>query len=147
MKFLPKNLASLLIENKTALCAVYHKNDHVVNLSFPYNLKLLNTKPYFVSELNAPSRFTRLIELALDFQFQIHQKFIKKSILHFPTLQTFTISRKSHVNIRLVSCVLASNPTVIAVSRYYQAFYKSLESLYQSLSHVKLLNVSYQNRF
>jgi hypothetical protein len=147
---LTKKLTSLLIENKTALRAVYHKNEHAANLSFPDNLELLSTQCHlFFSELNAPlsQRFTRLIELALDFQSQIHQKFIKKSLLHFPALQTFTISGKVDINIGLIRCILESNPTVTAVSIYYQGFYENLDSLYQSLSHVKLLNISYQNQF
>jgi hypothetical protein len=44
---LTKKLASLLIENKTALRAVYHKNEHAVNMSFSDNLELLSTQCHF----------------------------------------------------------------------------------------------------
>ena len=88
-----------------------------------------------------------MVELALDFQVQIHRNFIKKSILQFPTLQTFTVSGKVNINIRLVRCILESNPTVNALFIYYHGYYKDLEPLYQSLSHVKLLNLTYENRF
>ena len=147
---LNKKIASLLIENKTALRAVYYRNEHVVDLSFPHHLKFLNTHSHiFFSHLNAPlsKRFTMLVELALDFQVQIHQNFIEKSILHFPALQTLTVSGKLDINIDLISCILESNPTVTTLSLYYHGFYEDLESLYQSLSHVKLLNISYQTQF
>ena len=146
---LNKMLALLLIENKKVLRTVYYKNDHVVDLCFPYDLTLLNTQSQsFFSELNAPlsQRFAMLIELVLEFQVQIHQNFIEKSILHFPALQTLTVSGKLDININLIRCILESNPTVTTLSIYHHGFYEDLESLYQSLSHVKLLNISYQTR-
>ena len=147
---LTNKIASLLIENKTSLRTAYYKTDHVVDLSFPDHLQFLDTQSHiFFSELNAPfsQRFAMLIELALDFQVQIHQNFIEKSILHFPALQTLTVSGKLDINIDLIRCILESNPTVTALSLYYNGFYEDLESLYQSLSHVRLLNISYQTRF
>jgi len=149
-KALNKKLASLLIENNTRLRAVYYKTPHVANLRFPDEVRFLSTQSHiFFHRLNAPlsQRFARLVELALDFQVQIHRNFIKKSILQFPTLQTFTVSGKVNINIRLVRCILESNPTVNALSIYYHGFYEDLEPLYQSFSHVKLLNMTYENRF
>lgn len=54
---------------------------------------------------------------------------------------------KLDINIDLIRCILESNPTVTTLSLYYHGFHEDLESLYQSLSHVKLLNISYQTRF
>ncbi|CDO56714.1 hypothetical protein, no similarity [Geotrichum candidum] len=92
---LTKKIFSLLIENKTSLRTAYYKTDYVVDLSFPDHLQFLDTQSHiFLSELNAPfsQRFDMLIELVLEFQVQIHQNFIEKSILHFPALQTLTVS-------------------------------------------------------
>lgn len=140
-------IPSLLIENKTSLRAVVLMDSHVWNVCFPDNLELLHTQSgIFFSELyiSPTNKFTKLIELNLKFEFQVHQKFIKKLTLHLPTFQALTISVELYINIGLIHCLLESNPTVTTLSIYYQGFQEIFELLYQSMSHVKVLNLIYQ---
>ena len=145
---LTKELTTILFEHNPNLRKVEIENIGSRYLDFPSNLEMLITGAYPIfSKFNLPlgQKFTNLIELGLDFQSQIDNKYIKTNLLHVPTLQTLRISGQLLQNIDLISCFLESNPTITSLLMYFNGNYEHLEPLYRNMSNIKLLDISYRS--
>ena len=120
----------------------------ITHLNFPDNLELLKVgsrSSFWDLKIPLSQQFLRLAELNLDFHAQINEKYIDRKLLHLPILKTLKVSGVVYLNTKLICGILESNPIVAAFSIYTMELYESLESLYRNMSHVKLLDISYQN--
>lgn len=120
----------------------------ITHLNFPDNLELLKVgsrSSFWDLKIPLSQQFLRLAELNLDFHAQINEKYIDRKLLHLSILKTLRVSGVVHLNTKLICGILESNPIVAAFSIYTMELYESLESLYRNMSHVKLLDISYQN--
>ena len=143
-----QELATLLIENNPGLRVLYCDDSNVTYINFSRNLELLKvgSRPFFWSlKIPLSQQFPRLIELYLNFQAHIDEKYINGKLMHLPTLKTLRVSGVVYMNTKLICCLLESNPTVTVFSIYTKDPYELLESLYRNMSHIKLLDISYQN--
>jgi hypothetical protein len=148
--FVTQELATLLIENNPRLRILHCDDSNVLHLNLPGNLQILKigSSPFF-SKLKIPlsQQFPRLIKLNLHFHSQIGQKYINGTFLHIPTLQTLKVSGSVSTNIELICCFLESNSNATTFSIYQNDHYESLEPIYRHLLHVKLLDMSYRDRW
>jgi hypothetical protein len=148
--FVTQELATLLIENNPRLRALHCDDSNVLHLNLPGNLQILKigSSPFFSKlKIALSQQFPKLIELNLDFQSQINQKYINGTFLHILTLQTLKVSGSVSMNIELICCFLESNPIATTFSIYQEDHYESLEPIYRHLLHVKLLDMSYRDRW
>ena len=146
--FITQELATLLIENNPELRVLYCDDSNVTHINFSQNLELLKvgSRPFFwSSKIPLSQQFPRLIELYLNFQAHIDEKYINEKLMHLPTLKTLRVSGVVYLNTKLICCLLESNPTVTVFSIYTRDPYELLESLYRNMPHIKLLDISYQN--
>ena len=149
-KSVTQDLAPLLIENNSRLHMVHCLDPSVLHVNFPDGIENLRIGSNSIfSDLNIPlsQRFIKLVELGIDFCFQIDQKYIAHKYLHLPTLKTLRVSKMVSENIGLICCFLNFNPTVTTFAIYQNGRYENLEPIYRYLSNVKVLDISYRTQF
>lgn len=142
-------LATVLVKQNPNLISAQIEDVDFQNLEFPSNIEMLRTSNYPIfSKFNLPlnQKFTNLVEFGIDFQSQVETQYIKRNLLHLPTLQTLRISGLILKNMELIVCLLESNPTVTSLSIYFKGYYEHLGPLYCSMRNVKLLDLSYRDR-